>query len=110
MRKITKGVIRILENDPRMKKCALAPYIPHNCSPKIEWHHNLIYGGKQSNIPETILGICSEIHRIADRKDIKERLDWIMLNQMTMRQFESLNKAPLRHKRALLNKKYGNRV
>jgi len=86
----------------------LAPHIPHQCSKKIEWHHNLIYAGKQSDIPETIIAICSEIHQQADNKNIKEILDWVMLNQMNPSHFEMLPRAPLAVKKGLLNKKYGN--
>ena len=107
MRKISKITISILEEDPRMKVCALAPHIPHTCSKKIDWHHNLIYAGKQSDIPETIIAICSEIHEQASNKQVKEILDWIMLNQMTPRNFEILSKSSLRQRKSYLNKKYG---
>lgn len=107
MRRLSKETREILENEPRMKACALINHIPHICSKKIDWHHNLIYAGKQSDIPNTILGICSDMHEIADWKDVKEILDWIMLNQMTQDDFEQVSKASLVLKRNLLNRKYG---
>lgn len=93
--------------DPRMKVCALAPHIPHSCSKKIDFHHNLIYAGKQSDLPNAIIAICSNIHDQANNKEIKEVLDWIMLNQMTPRDYEEVPKANLHQKRSFLNKKYG---
>lgn len=107
MRKLSKPTKEILESDPRMKVCALKYYIPHTCSQKIDWHHNLIYAGRQSNLPNTILGICSDIHREADKKEVREILDWIMLNQMTDADFEQVSRAYLKIKRGRLNKKYG---
>ncbi len=97
----------ILTSDPRMKVCALAPHIPHKCSKKLDWHHNLIYAGKQSDVPETILAICSEIHEQANNKEIKELLDWIMLSLFNPRHFELFSKSSLLQRRAYLNKKYG---
>lgn len=107
MRKITKGVLNTLLEDERTKKCCLAEHIPHVCSPKIEFHHNLIYAGRQVNLANAILPLCSNAHKIADRKDVKEVLDWIMLNLMTDREVRSFSKAPLVYKRGRLNVKYG---
>ena len=106
MRKISSATREQLENEPRMKVCALKGY-DHSCSQKIDYHHNLIYGGKQSDIPETIIAICSEAHKIADRKDVKERLEWIMLNQMSAEQIQSVSKAvDYAYKKEQLNRKY----
>ena len=35
-----------LSNDPFMKECCIAS---NECEGRIEWHHNLIYGGKRQN-------------------------------------------------------------
>lgn len=99
--------MHILENDPRMKFCALKKYIPHLCSRKIEFHHNLIYQGRQSDIPNTIIALCSDIHAQEKRKDIKEVIDWIMINQMTEHDFSLIPKWTGRYKIGYLNKKYG---
>ena len=107
MRKITRRTLRVLEKDPRMKICALAPHIPHTCSKKIEYHHNLIYAGKQSDIPNTIIALCSDIHEQANNKTVKELLDWMMINQMTDRDFSLLPKWTGRYKISYLRKKYG---
>lgn len=92
MRPISQKTRQILDNDPRMKRCALARKIPHTCSQKLDWHHALIYAGRQSDIPNTIIAICSEIHRVADRKDVKKLLNEIMFAQMTEEDFKKLPK------------------
>lgn len=90
MRAISKKTRRKLEEDVRMKFCALRGIIPHECCPKIDWHHNLIYAGRQSDIPNTIIGICTNIHDKASRKDVKEALDRIMYSQMTEEDYKLL--------------------
>lgn len=98
----------ILENDPRMKVCALRRFVPHVCSPKIDWHHNLIFAGKQSDIPETIIALCDWIHDIEKKPEIKELLNWIMLNQMSDDQVKSISKAVNYARiKETLNSKYG---
>lgn len=98
MRRLSKRTREILENDPRMKRCALVGIIDHICSPKIDFHHNLKYQGRQSDLPNTIIAICSEIHRKADRKDVKEALNKIMYAQMTDEDFKQLPKyVPFRY-------------
>ncbi len=97
----------VLQADPRMKVCALAPHIPHTCSKKIDWHHNLIYAGRQSDVPETIIAICSDIHEQANNKEVRELLDWIMLNMFNPYHFEIFAKSGLLQRKSYLNKKYG---
>lgn len=75
-----------------MTKCALRGIIPHTCSSKIDWHHNLVYAGRQSDIPNTIIAICSEIHSKADRRDVKKALNEIMHNQMTTEDYKLIPK------------------
>ncbi len=108
MRKLSSETQKKLAHSERMKHCQLAPYIPHDCSKKIDWHHNLIFASKQSDIPETIIAICSEIHDKANRKDVKERLDWIMLNQMSDAQVRNIGKAiNYGYKKEKLNEQFG---
>lgn len=92
MRPISQKTRRILENDPRMKRCALAGVIPHLCSAKLEWHHALIYAGRQSDIPSTIISLCSNIHEKANRKDVKAAIDKIMFAQMSEEDFKKVPK------------------
>ncbi len=91
MRKISEETRNILAKDKRMRVCALKSYV---CQGRLEWHHNLIFGGKQCDWPETIIALCGGFHhRYADQKDIKEKLDYIMLNQMSDKQIQSISKA-----------------
>jgi hypothetical protein len=73
----------------------------------VNWHHNFIYGGCQVNEAWCILPVSPQIHAIADRKDIKERLDWIMLNRATEHDLQRYIKAKLIEKRDRLNKRFG---
>lgn len=77
MRKIPPALREEMSNDPFYKKCCLGG------DGKIEWHHNLIYAGRQVNEKWCILPLSEGLHRIADRKDIKEQLDTIMINRAT---------------------------
>lgn len=78
------------------------------CIGRVEYHHNLIHASKQSNEQFTILPVCQGHHTIADRKDIKELLNWIMLNRGQTLELKMLSKAndyiAIRDR---LNKKYG---
>jgi hypothetical protein len=100
-----------LSKDKRMISCCLMTKKDCRCKGRIEWHHNLIFGGKQSDIPETILPLCKNFHhRYAEQMDIKEKLDWIMLNQMSDEQIESISKAVNYQQRKIyVNSKYGER-
>lgn len=106
MRKIPSHVRSGLAEDEWMKHCCLADF---HCKGRVQWHHNLIFGGKQSDIPETILPLCEDWHhRYADQWDIKEKLNWIMLSRMSDEQIASISKAiNYVHKKEQLIKKFG---
>ena len=87
MRKIQEKVKQEILRDNFYKKCCLCG----KTHGKIEWHHNLIYAERQSNIKETILPLCQECHEKARNSTIKEKLDFIMLNRMPDEQVESIN-------------------
>ena len=103
MRPIPLEVKEQLSQDVFMKKCCL-------CGTdrlRVQWHHNLIYQGRQSDIPETILPLCSYCHAIADDTGVKERLDLIMLKKMSAEQIKSISKAiDYKHRLKYLKKKY----
>jgi hypothetical protein len=69
-----------MNNDPFMHSCCLAN---ENCEGLIEWHHNLIYGGKRQNEKWAILPLCSWHHAIEKQKDIKKELNKIMVFRAT---------------------------
>ena len=93
MRPISKQTKEQLANDPFMKVCCLSGKTAMMCTGTIEWHHNLIFTGKQSDEPETILPLCKGHHYAADIKDIKELLDLIMLKRMSDKQIDIFSKA-----------------
>ena len=90
--------------DTFYRRCCLTGQA--NC--KIEWHHNLIYAGKQVNEKWCILPLCSGMHSVASNKGVKKRLDWIMLNRATNDELKSYSKAvDLVAKKYRLNKEFG---
>lgn len=105
MRPIPQKVKELLESDPFMKCCCLCGI--DNKKTKIEWHHNLIYAGRQSDIPETILPLCKTHHDQANNEEVRERLDLIMLKRMSVEQISSISKAiNWEHRKKFLEKKY----
>lgn len=108
MRPISKKTTKVLKGEERMKKCCL--FYLGDCSGKIEWHHNLIYAGKQSDVPETILGICKGHHDMADIKDIKEQIDWQMFKLFNSSHFDMFYKSSLLKRFRYLEFKYGNTI
>lgn len=93
-----------MEADPFYRTCCVSgvrgPFV------KIDWHHNLIFAGRQVNEKWCILPLAQPIHdRIVEYKEI---VDWIMLNRATDEELRRYSKAvDLISKRAKLNKKYG---
>lgn len=99
---------------PKLRKeMAEDPYYEHCCITgtskrveKIEWHHNLIFAGRQVQEKWCILPLAESIHeRIVE---YKEQCDWIMLNRATDEELKRYSKVEnLIVKRDRLNKKYG---
>lgn len=102
MRLISMKQRQEMNIDPFMKASCLSGGSP------VEWHHNMIYGGKQSNEWWTILPLTKEEHRKADNKEIKEKLNWIMLNRARDSEIlpfcKAVNYLAMKNK---LNEKYG---
>lgn len=100
MRPIPKKLREELSNDPYYKKCCITGL------GDVEWHHNLIFAGRQVNQKFCILPLNKEVHRNIVK--YKERCDWIMWNRANYRQRDEYGKAINVHTRyAQLNKKYG---
>jgi hypothetical protein len=76
MRPIPLKIRQQLSDDVFMKKCCLCG-IGNN----IQFHHNLIYQGRQQNDAKSILPLCETCHRSANKKDVKEKLDKIMFER-----------------------------
>ena len=69
MRPIPPALKGMLEQQPRMKRCALGPVqdLYSACSGRLtrpEWHHVWTYAGQQINEPWAIVGACSRHHEM----------------------------------------------
>lgn len=76
MRPIPPEIRNKLADDMFMKKCCLC-----GTRANIQWHHNLIYQGRQQNDPESILPLCEPCHYLANKGLVKEKLDRIMFER-----------------------------
>ncbi len=89
-----------LANDPFYKVCVITGL----GTGKIEWHHNLIFAGRQVQEKFAILPLMDYIHEKARLSHVKDILDWIMLNRATTEELERYSKAEnLVEKRDRLN-------
>ena len=102
MRKISARTRAALLSDTRMKSCCLC----RESGGKIEWHHNLIYAGRQADAPWTILPLCVECHAGADKTETKEKLDYIMLNAATAEDLAMYPKYSYQQRYSYLRDKY----
>lgn len=102
MRPIPTKLKSEMERDPFYRRCA----VTGRTAEKIDWHHNLIFGGRQVNEKWAIIPLSKQVHDAIHR--YKEIVDWIMLNRATDDELKRYSKAvDLISKRARLNKKYG---
>lgn len=90
MNKIPPKLREAMAEDPFYEKCCLQG---HACSGRIEWHHSLIYGGKQLQEKFAIVPLCKFHHRYAEQKDIKVRVMSIVLNRATDDELRAISKA-----------------
>ena len=91
-----------LENDSYYKKCCITGMSDE----KIDFHHNLIFAGKQINEKWCILPLLQSIHR--EIVKYKEKCNWIMLNRATNKDLEKYSKVvDYKRERERLNKIYG---
>jgi len=81
----------------------------HKNREKIDWHHNFNYAGKNLNEKWCILPVRLSIHfqHQGLTPEVKERLDWIMLNRSDEKTLIKYSKAiDLIKKRDKLNNKF----
>ena len=90
MRKIPLQLREEMGNSKFYKRCCLQD---SECSGRIEFHHNLIFGGKQVNEEFCILPICHWHHDREKNQIYKEKLNWIMWSRATNEQVQSYSKA-----------------
>lgn len=106
MNHIPKSLNDELNEDPFYKRCCLS--FLGSCSGRIERHHALTWKGKQYQRKFCILPACHGHHELARRTDIKERLDWVLLNRASDVELLEISKAEnYLEKRNRLNQKYG---
>ena len=104
MRPIPPKLKSEMEKDPFYRRCAVTGKTKDMT--KIEWHHNLIYAGRQVNEKWCIIPLAYEVHDKIQK--YKEIVDWIMLNRATDDDLRRYSKAvDLIRKRAQLNKQFG---
>lgn len=93
---------REMDADSYYHRCA----ITGTTSEKIEWHHNLRYGGTNVQEKFCIIPLAKSIHDKITQ--YKELCDWIMCNRGTDEELLRYSKVekyiPMRER---LNKKYG---
>jgi hypothetical protein len=104
VRKIPDALREQMAADPFMKRCAIT-----GTTLRIQWHHNLIHAGRQVNEAWAILPLNADVHdRVPADKELKEKLDWIMLNRATDEQLAPYCRAiNYIRRRDILNQKYG---
>jgi len=93
-----------MENDPFYSKCCITGLSKNAI--KIDWHHNLIYAGRQVNEKFCILPLADWVHRNIVK--YKQKCDWIMLNRASDEELQRYSKAKDYFKeKERLNKIYG---
>lgn len=91
-----------LEADPYYKHCAISLVM----GPKIDWHHNLIYAGRQVQARFCIIPLSNVVHE--EIVFHKEEVDWIMVNRATDEELVHYSKViDYLRMRDVLNQKYG---
>lgn len=81
MSRIPPPLREAMAADPFYKRCSLSA-LGDGCHPKIEWHHNLIYGGKQVQEKWCILPLCKYHHDTLNSRT-KELLTHLMVTRAT---------------------------
>lgn len=70
---IPKDIREQLAHDPFMEKCCIC-----GVRDGVQWHHNLIFGGKAIQEWWAILPVCFTHHLLADTREIRSQLNRIM--------------------------------
>ena len=99
-----------MDADPYYHRCCVTD--TPDFREKVDWHHNFetyLHGNKgRLNEAWCILPLVHWVHKMADRAEVKELLDWIMLNRAHDKILEhwSLHPGELIARRNQLNIKY----
>ena len=101
-RPISKKTLNTIKADSFYERCCISGRVP------VQFHHNLIFGGRQVDEAWAILPLHQNIHALANRVKVRERLDYIMLNRATDEELKRHSKVvDLIEKRKRLNEIYG---
>lgn len=105
---IPKKLREKMEANPFYHKCCITG--TKRGIAKIEWHHNFKWKGERLNEEWCILPVREDVHKKADTREVREVLDWIMMNRADEETLRKYSKAEdLIAKRDRLNKKYENK-
>lgn len=93
--------------DPFYNKCCISGDASTAKDP-IEWHHNLIFAGRQVQAKFAILPLKRSLHRRAHNPQLAAQLNWVMLNRATAEDLTKYSKARNLHiELAALNCMFG---
>lgn len=96
-----------LAADPFYSVCCITEQGPMR-GDRIEWHHNMIFAGRQVQKAFAILPVLQSIHARAFEPEVKERMNWVMLNRATDDELRAVSRAiDYLRERARLNAIYG---
>lgn len=96
-----------LADDPFYQQCCVTG-LRGTWDDPLEWHHNLIVASNQVQERFAILPILKSVHDQARNHEMRECLDWIMLNRATDDELLAISKAiDYFHRRAFLNRIFG---
>ena len=74
----------------------------------VQLHHNFQYAGQSISEAWCLLPLCPSCHSIEKRRDIKSKLDWIMLSRATPQELARYSKVEnLAAKLKRLQEQYG---
>lgn len=103
MRPIPPKIRKALANDPDMKRCIICGESKH-----IEWHHPLVYAGKQVNELWSFVALCTYHHRGAGfTQEVREKCQLVVLlkaNDFDLKKYPKSNWEQLKN---YLKNKYG---
>jgi len=92
MSRIPKWLLAEILADKWYTRCCISGDETSRADP-IEFHHNLIFGGRQVQARFAILPLKRSLHARATDKQLKRRLDWIMLSRASPEELAAISKA-----------------
>lgn len=93
MRPIPPKLREEMADDPFYKYCCMRDMDVGNCEGRTEWHHALIFAGRQINERFCILPLCSYHHKNVEKPGIKELVTKLMLLRATDEELTKYSKA-----------------